>query len=268
MQQVFEFSDYKAYLMSVLTTTGANRGIRSKLAVHLNCQISFLSQVLNGESHFSLEHGLKISTFLAHSKDENRFFMLLLEAGRASSKDLKNYYLDQIHELLERRKEIRNLIVTNDALSLESQLRYYSSWYYSAIHVIISITAFQTPQAIAERLKLPLQLVHTVLEFLESIGLAKFEQGRYQIGPKRIHLGRESDLISKHHSNWRLQALQHLERREDGDLFYSSTYSIAKRDIPRVRDILMRAIEQVDPLIMKSNEEELISLNLDLFKLT
>lgn len=267
MRQVFEFTDYKAYLNSVLSTTGSQRGMRSKLATHLRCQISFLSQVLNGDTHLSLEHGLKISEFLGHSDEETHFFILLLEAGRAGSSSLRVYFKKQIDEVLAKRTEIDKRVKASDSLNLESQTRYYSTWYYAAIHIALSIPDFQTPAAICERLKLPMKLVVTTLEFLESVGLAKFNQGKYEIGPKRIHLNRKSDLISKHHSNWRLQSLHCLERRNDDDLNYSSVYSIAKSDLAKVRLILVQAIDQFEPLIISSKEEELICINLDLLVL-
>jgi len=42
-------------------------------------------------------------------------------------------------------------------------------------------------------------------------GLAEEKEGRFKIGNSRIHLPSNSPLISKHHTNWRVKAIQTLE---------------------------------------------------------
>lgn len=266
MDQVFEFKDYKAYLAQALGTTGAQRGIRSKLAHHLGCQVSFLSQVLNGNTHISLEHAMRISRFLQHTKDEAQYFLLLVEEGRAGTKDLKDFFKEQMETILEKRKEIRGRIKSTEVLDLEAQTKYYSAWYYAAIHVALSIPELQTPQALSENLKLPLLKITSALEFLQGVGLAVLNKGKYEIGPTRIHLSHASSLISNHHTNWRLQSLQSLEKEDPENLHYSSVYSLAKNDIPKIRQILVETIEKLESQILKSKEQELICINLDLFK--
>ncbi|MCX6125429.1 MAG: DUF4423 domain-containing protein, partial [Proteobacteria bacterium] len=190
-----------------------------------------------------------------------------LELGRAGSLSLKNYFQDQINGVLARRGEISQSVRRTDSLNAESQAKYYSAWYYAAIHIIISIPEFQTVHAISERLKLPQKIVGAALEFLDSVGLAILQEGKFCIGPKRIHLSPDSDLIIQHHTNWRLQSIYGLERRSGSDIHYSSVYSIAKSDLAKIRGILIRAVEQFEPMIMDSKEEEIICINFDLMTL-
>ena len=70
--------NYIEYLKAALTNDGKRGGAKQALAKYLRCQSSFVSQVLTGRSHFSLEHAVAISDFLKHSDDEREFFLLLV----------------------------------------------------------------------------------------------------------------------------------------------------------------------------------------------
>jgi len=72
---IFSFSkdDYRDYVASFLDSQESKER-RTDLAKFLGCQNSFVSQVLTGRAHFSLEHAVRISNFLGHSVDERTFF--------------------------------------------------------------------------------------------------------------------------------------------------------------------------------------------------
>jgi uncharacterized protein (TIGR02147 family) len=266
-KSLFEFSDYKLYLSQVLETTGAKRGARSRLAEALGCQTAFISQVLNGKIHFSLEHSVKISEFIGLSTDESHFFMLLVHLGRAGTKALQFYYQQQIDEVQRKRQFIRERIQIKQTLSKEDQAAYYSSWIYAAIHVLLSVPKFQTRIAVADHLRLSPALVSECLDFLVSLGLATRQGEQFKIGTARIHLGQDSPLISKHHTNWRMKAIQSLDAPPKGDLHYSSVISLAENDAKRVRGMLLEVLEKTEPILKDSKEEAVFSMCIDLFRI-
>jgi len=265
---IYNFDDYKKYIKKIFDTEVEGRGRRSKLAEALHCQTGFISQVLNGETHFSLEHGIKINHFLGHNKDEEHFFMLLLQKGRAGSHDLEEYYASQIKFLREKKQEIKNRIAVDATLDEKDYHIYYSQWYFAAIHILSSIPHFQTREAMAQKLQLPLALVTTVLEFLLLKGLVVQKDNLYKIGHTRIHLDKKSPLISKHHTNWRIEAIKSLEHeKSEVDLHYSSILSLAKKDALKIREFLLELLEKSEPILRDSPEEELCALCIDLFEL-
>lgn len=266
-KQVYEFTDYKAYLLHALDTSETARGMRTRMAQALGCQTAFVSQVLNGHTHFSLEHAARIRTFLALSKDEGDFFMLLVHLGRAGTRDLAEYYRDQLEGIIRRRQTISERIQVKRALSKEDQAQYYSSWIYATIHVMLSIPRFKTAAALSEHLALPLNHVTEVLEFLASVGLARRIGGRFEIGTTRIHLGQDSPLISKHHTNWRMRAIHALDVPQKGDLHYSSVVTLSEDDAKKIREILLASLEKVEPILVESKEEAAFALSLDLYRI-
>ncbi len=268
---IFDYRDYKKYLNAALSTEGAGRGSRSRLAEVLRCQTAFISHVLNANSHFSPEHAIVISRFLNHTPEEQRYFLLLVSLGRAGSKPLEEFYRSQIDETQRKRTQIKERITTDQTLRPEAQMRYYSAWYYSAIHVATSVPDYQTRDALSAALGLAPGLVSECLEFLVECGLVIEKKGRFLIGPVRIHLGADSPMISKLHANWRLQALQSLERPVSSsamDLHYSTVLTLSHSDVTRVRETLLRAIDETERIFRPAAEEVVYCVGMDWFRVS
>ncbi|MGK5085638.1 TIGR02147 family protein [Bdellovibrionota bacterium FG-1] len=264
---VFDYQDYKEFLRAVLATSGEGRGLRSKLAKTLRCQTAFISHVLNGSIHFSLEHAIHIGEFLKFSQEEAHYFMLLLQYGRAGSKTLEAYFQKQIQAIHEKRQVVRERIQVKQGLSKEDQVTYYSAWYYAAVHVLTSVPGFQDKAKIAAQLKLPLELVAEILEFLCSTGLAIQVGADFKIGTARIHLGNDSPMLRKHHMNWRIRAINSFDQLQKSDLHYSSVVSLSESDTEKIRSILLGAIEKSEPILRASPEETVFCLALDFFRI-
>ncbi len=267
MKQVYEFVDYKRYIKATLSLGKGRTGNRSKLASHLSCQSAHVSQVLNGHTHFSLEQAFKINSFLGHDHDESHFFLLLVQANRAGSRELENHFRAQIDEILKRRSLINNRLETNRKIPDEAQARYYSSWYYLAIHMAISIPELQNKESLSSYFGLPIEVVSETLNFLLNHGLAEFEQGRYKIGASHIHLGGDADNINKHHTNWRVQVMSSLPVTKSTDLHYSVVFSLSRKDAEGIKERFIQTIRANLEDVGPSKEEVLFSTCLDFFEL-
>ncbi|MGK5083469.1 TIGR02147 family protein [Bdellovibrionota bacterium FG-1] len=263
---IFEYIDYKKYLKKALPTSGEQRGLRSKLGAALRCQSSFISRVISGPADFSPEHAVIINHFIQHTEMEGDFFVLLVQYARAGSKELEAHYLKQIRQIQEKREQIRERIQVKQELSKENQMTYYSAWYFSAIHILITVPQFQTPAEIARHLSLPLNLVSESLDFLVSTGMAIQDGARFKAGTTRLHLGKDSPMISKHHANWRMRSIQALDRRSQEDLFFSGPISISEEDAIKIRSNILKMLEQLEPTIRASTEEAVFCLGMDFFR--
>lgn len=267
MKTVFDFKDYREFLKERLPVGGPHRGARNRLAEALNCQKGFVSQVLSGRSHFSLEHGMQISRFLELDAGEEEYFLLLLHYARAGSKDLEKFYDRKLNEIHERRKEIKARIRARSDLSEAEQMTYYSSWHYVAVHMCLFLPETTNRNSIAEYLGLPAKTITQVLDFLINVGLAKEEQGEVTAGPARIHLEKGSPFISKHHTNWRMRAIESLDSPREEDLHYSLVMSVDSKAIEKIREILLKTIQDIEPTLKAAADEKIATLNIDLFDL-
>ncbi len=270
---VFSASGYKTYIIHRLddkTALYGGRGSRAKLSRAIGCQTAYTAQVLKGAGHFSLEQGELINEFLSHSAEESAFFLTLLQRDRAGTPKLKKRMDAQLRKLRDERMVLKNRLYVNPVLNEVDQTLFYSSWAFAAIHALVSIPEYQKGDVaprIAERLRINVGVVKRALEFLEATGMLKRDGSRLKIGGARTHLASDSPLISKHHMNWRVKTLQHLEAPRAEDLHYSSVVSLSVKDAQHLQEEFLRLLENSGKTIADSPEETLRVFNLDFFEI-
>lgn len=268
MKSLFEYSNYKPYLRAVLGGSGQRSGKRSQFARAVGCHTAYISKVLNGNFDLSQEQAFAANTHLGHNGEEGDFFLLLVQKSRAGTSELKKYYRGKLEEIIEKRQYIKRRIEVNQEITSEVQNRYYSAWYYSAIHMVVSIPSFQTLQSISSYLRLPEELVREVLEFLMQNGLIFYENKRYQVGPVQIHLGKDSTNLQKHLTNWKTRSLQNIDGvHSKNDIQYAVTYSLSKKDALVLKERILKLIDENLKTIAPSPEEVLYCNIIDFFEL-
>lgn len=265
---IYDYVDYIKFLSQALGETGKRTGLKSKLAEHVGCQTAFVSQVLSGTNHFSLEHAERITQFFKMDEEASHYFMLLVQCERAGSHTLKGYFQKQINQLRIKREKIAGRVPSdNFIISAEAQNQYYSSWIFGAVHVALSIPRLQTPKALSEHFNLSLVKIEEVLRFLEEAGLAVRSNSKWLIGPYHTHLAKSSAHLIRHHANWRIKSLTSLDEPRDDDLHYSLVCSLSKIDLAELRKQTLSFIESTVSTIKNSPEEELAVFNVDFIKL-
>ena len=264
---IFEFSNYKTYLdAKIKSMPSKGRGQKLKMAEFLNCQNTYVSQVLNTDTNFTLEQGSKLNQFFEHSKDEAKYFLLLIHLERAATDDLKVFYKEEIDELVIKNSDLKKRTNVKNSLKAVDQEIYYSSWIYSAIHILVTIKEFQNVSALAKKLNLSKEKILEVLEFLTTTGLVTKNGNTYTSGITRIHLSKDSPQIQRHHTNWRMKAVQSIDLNNSKNLHFSNVVSISNADIVRVREIFIKAIDEARKIVKDSPEEKLQSICVDFFE--
>ncbi len=269
MKSVLEFDDYKEFLKEVeKARSELQRGFRTRVAEAAQCQSAFVSQVLNTGAHFSLEQGFKIARFLNLDQEESQFFILLLEQNRAGTKELREFFSEQLDSLREKLLNISKRVAVKTVLSDEVKATFYSRWYYSAIHVLPSIKKYQTVEDIASILELPKSIVQSAVLFLVTHGLLEEKKGVLNIGPYQLHLSKESPHIFNHHANWRLKALQSFED-SNKDVHYSAVSTLSTEDVEKLKLRMVDFIQEyVKSISGSAPEEKCYAFTLDFFHVT
>jgi uncharacterized protein (TIGR02147 family) len=266
-KSIYTHSDYKVYLLS-LEQQGLYKGFRSRLAEQTGCQNAFISQVLNGEVNFNLEQAFKIASFLELNEDERQYFLWMLEHKRAGTQELKKYFHQLMAGIKEKSLNLKERVQIPQALSGEAEATYYSSWIYSAVHVASMLPKLNTAKKIAAALELPEELTTSIAKFLVKNGLLEQNGEVLTSGKIQLHLDRDSANINKHHSNWRIEALKSLDRKNNKkDLHYSGVSSLSKADAEKIRLMFVDVVENYVRTIEKSPEETVYTFNLDFFQL-
>lgn len=262
---LFDHSDYRAYLSDRLPTRGEGRGARTRVAATLGCQSAHISQVLKGISHLSLEHAALVDRFLSHDREESEYFMLLVHRDRAGAVALREFYDRRCKEILSRREEVAGRVNAPNRLPKDFAEDYYRSWHHSAVHMLTLIPSYQTRDSLARRLRLPPESISESLSLLLRAGLITERNGRLKASSQRVHLGKDAPALSKHHTNWRVQALHSLDRSSVEDLHYSGPLAVTRESARKLRGLLLETLSKTEKLLSEPGEEEVFCLNMDFF---
>lgn len=265
---VFDFTSYKAYLETVeASRKGLQRGFRTKLSAAIGCQSGYVSHVMNGSAHLSLEQALRVAKFLELDAKEQKYWLLLIEFERAGTPELREVFAEELRILKEQHLNIKERVGDASVLTEAEQSRYYSSWHYSAVHVASSLKEFSNLKSIAEALKIPEEVVGNVLLFLIQTGIITESKGKLKPGLTQVHLNRESPLILQHHTNWRIAAIQSLAGGDPGDVHYTTLSTLSKNDAEFLKAEMTKLIETYVATVKPSKEEVMYNFNLDFYGL-
>jgi uncharacterized protein (TIGR02147 family) len=268
MKSTFDFKSYKDYLEFIEANRKSyQRGFRSKLAEFIGCQSGYISHVLNGHAHFSLEQTLKVAEFLKLKEREKKYLLLLVEFARAGTPELRAHFDLELKTLLAEHLNIKERVGDSLVLSEADQATYYSSWHCLAIHVLSSLAGFDDIESISAALKIPEEAVSKVLLFLTQSGIVIKEKNKLKPGLTQVHLNRESPFIQQHHTNWRIGAIQSLASQNKDDLHYSTVSTLSRADAEKLRAEMVAFIENYVAIVKPSPEEVMYGFNLDFFNL-
>lgn len=266
--RIWDYLDYRSYLLTRLGDEGSRTGLRKKLAEAIPVHTTFVSQVLKGRAEFSLEQGEAINLFFEHTDDEGEYFLLLLLQDRAGSKKLKERFTAKIRAMREERINIKKRLGADAEISLKDRERFYSSYLYGAVHVLAAIPKYRTVEALSSALKISRVQLQEVVDFMLRIGVLIEVKGELAPGSQHVHLGNDSELILKHHTNWRLHTLSNLQLLDRNNLHYSACLSLSKKDVFRVKESLLQNLKANVEIIGSSAEEVGYVLSFDFYRLT
>jgi uncharacterized protein (TIGR02147 family) len=263
---LFEFSDYQAYLSALIASLPKHgHGFRIKIAECMRCEPGYVSHILKGRGHFSVEQAEALSGLLNHTPDEFTYFILMVELARAGTKRLKEHKLKQMNAIVQKRLELKSKIPAELPFGLESQTTYFSHWHYTAVHVLVSIPEFRTKESLLSRLRISAKRLGEVLDFLLQTGLIISDATGYRVGNTRVHLPRESPLVARNHAIWRYQAMNAIDENSDRDFHYTGVMTMSEKDALKVREIYFRAIEEMNSIVKDSKDETALAIALDFF---
>jgi uncharacterized protein (TIGR02147 family) len=261
---LFLFSDFRAYIISTLNSDDFGRGGKSKLASHLNCQPSFISQVLKGVNTLSLEQAFKINSFFNHTEIEQSYFMTLVESEKAATNDLKNYYKKKLNDLSEQAKLIQNRI-KYDEISESDTLTYYNNWNHVKIHHLANIPKYKNINSLRKKINISDHEFESCLDFLlEKKLLVKTADNEIELGFKKLHIKKESPLVNFAHIKARLENINNLKNSTSESLNFGANLTISNKNYTLFRNKLVQLLEELYKLVEEEAPERMCSVVIDL----
>ena len=227
---------------------------------------SYLSRVLSEKVHLTPDQGANLCEFWHLTDLESDFFLTLLSQARAGSPILRRVLTRQLKELRRKNDEVARRFQGSRLIESQDFSVYYSAWYFTAIHLLLMVRAYQTPEALAERLRLPIELIDSALGVLEKIGLAEKSGGTWRALEKRIHTQNSSHWTSVQHSNWRVRTAQAVFERDPQALHFTGVHAISRKDFARIKRMMLDLAEEVGKIAIPSKEEDAFCLAMDWYR--
>jgi uncharacterized protein (TIGR02147 family) len=263
---VFAFDDYRAYLRKRIESEETSRGLITRMANAAQCQRSHLSRVISGTLHLTPDQALGLTRHWNFNDDETDYFLTLVDRDRAGSPALRARLGNRLQASRRKQEDLTKRLKRMEVIPTGIDSTYYSAWYWSAIHILVSIPEFQTIEAISRRLALPDLMVKNCLEALEQQGLVKNSGKNWKIGSASIHLPRNTPVIGVHHNNWRQRAVMDAVQPGSDGVHYTVVQSLSVRDFEKLKAMMLRWIDEYAAVASPSQEQELICFACDLFR--
>lgn len=265
--QIFQKSHYTDILKENLKMNSHIRGYQSRLAEAAGVHNSYISRVMNEQAHLTPDQAALLCSFWRFSTDETDYFVALVNLARAGSKELKTIFKRQIEDLKKKHEDLTHRYSDAKSLMDADQGLYYSAWYYSAVHFLIMIPGYQTPDSISKRLNLPPPLTELSLRTLEHLGLAQREGKKWHASVSNMHMSNTSPWAPIYHSCYRQRLAFKVHEKSEKDMHYTGLHPISEKDFLVVKALFQDTLENVRAIALPSKEEELYGVCLDWFKI-
>ncbi len=264
---LFDFDDYKKYVHEwLLKMPHGGHGQLSRIAKHLSISSVSVSHVFNGVRDLSEEQAVEIAEFFGFSELEGDYFLLLVQLERAGSFKLKARVKTQITKVLVQAQDLKSRLTQDVEMDEAAQSQFYSNWFFSGVSLATSIEGLQSLESISKYLGLSRSKVREVLDFLLIYGLVEERKDGFHIGHKHTHLSAKSLLVSRHHANWRLKALENMNELSPEEIFYTGPMTMSVETMREIRRDIVELIDNVLKKVGPSPSEEIACLNIDWFK--
>jgi uncharacterized protein (TIGR02147 family) len=269
MSQIYSHTDYRSYLRKTIAeSAGRERGWGgiTRWTTAVGCQRSHGSRVLSGDKDLTREQALATAEFLQLKEAESDYFLLMVDFANAGSKSLREHIHRKLKALKKTQLNLDQSLQPPPLANTTQEAWYYSSWYWSAIHILTSVPGYSTPAKIAAKLSLPVAQVEFALDQLAKAGLVKKQQGHWVFSSSSVHLPKNSPMTSVHHNNWRQRAVANAQFPQSESFHFTTVQSISAADAEKFQAKLVHLIEEYQRMALPSKPEELIALCCDFFK--
>lgn len=266
--EIVKYKDYRKYIIDKIKSYPQNGyGVQSRLCEAAGVFTSYMAGVLKGEKQLTPEQALAVADFFQLNPNETDFFVELVHIDRAGTGRLKKYHQEKLYLIKEKLTALTDRSKPEKELSISARAIFYSDWRYSAIRNACAF-AKMTPQKIAVSLKIKIEVVHRILDFLTQHELVIIEKEYLKIGPTFTRIRSTDPLVYRHHANWRQRAVESFAAEKTEDLHITAPVTLSSADALVVRDLLHKNMNKVLSVVEPSESEELWCVNIDWFKIS
>ncbi len=265
---IFDFEKYRDLIAYQIEEAGNPRGYKGHLASAAQCQSSHISQVLHGSLHLTIEQAHGMARFWRFAQDATDYFITLVQRERSTSPEFTEYLTEKISKARGKRQRLSDNIKSKKVVLEAGQSRYYASWLYPSIHMLVTIPNFKTITSISRKLSIPEEAIERAVQDMESMGLLKRDGSAISAVAQDIHIDSDSPSNISYHNIWRNIANQRMQQSPTGkNVHFTTLYSMSVSDSLKLKDMVLEFIHSTREVVIPSSEETVMCFGCDLFEL-
>ena len=267
MKSLFEYQNYKTFLVDRFPKSGQKIFSRRNLANFIKCAPGFVSQVLNGDAHFSQEQMIAVAELLELNEEETDFLLNLRNLYCSGTSRLRMHYQNKISKTLKSRSEIKGQLTDGQEVPQKVLTQYYRNWKVTAVHMALRNRALSTPEKVSTYLQISLKETHECIELLNQAGLVEIKPNKIKVTKRRVHISEKSINLEKHHLNWRLEAIRQIQNVTARGQHFTSIISLSESAHQKINQLILNLIKESEPIIRDAAAEQVSVLGIDFYKL-
>ncbi len=268
MSLPFTETDYRSVIRKwVAERPQKGRGEMKVIAELLRIPTSVWSQTLSGQREMNEDQAFLACDYFGFTELEREYFICLVQIERANNHEYKSHLKKKLISLKEKSQTLSTRLEHEKVLNEKDQAEFYSTWLYSAARLFCGIGAGKKLEDVCAEFNLDRERGVRIINFLVSVGLIVQENNLYKMGPARTHVGKSSPFVTKHHTNWRIRAIERSQNLKDNELMFTGPMSLSQKDFEILREQMIGLIRDVSARVKDSESEVLGCFNLDFFRM-
>ena len=265
--EIFSFQTHTEFLENIFNDKQAERGLLSRASEALGVHPSYLSRAIKGENNLTPDQGFALGQWLGLEELEREYLSILIQKDRAGSHKFKESLQAKLDGIRESKNDIGRDFKAQVAPNL-AEATYYSSWLYSAIHILMTIEEFNSVAKISKALKVSDSEVENGLKVLVEMGLVQQKNSKWNLTNKKAFISNSNALAQCYHASWSDRLNSTLSVHDAKNVRYTGVHSVSQSDWDKLRDMIRDFLRSLNPVIEPSKEETLIAIRIDAGKLT
>jgi uncharacterized protein (TIGR02147 family) len=265
--QLLQYLDYRDFLRDYyahrksVDPAFSQRTFAREAALPASCS-SLLPAVIRGRRQLSQNLRVKFGKAMRLGEREYRYFDLLVQFNQAKGMTEKNFFFSQLAKFRSSRARIVG----------ETQYRFFSKWYYSAVWNYFGIDQkTRHAAAIAANILPPItqDQAEEAIKLLLEIGLIKKTASGYAVAENHIYTEKDVQALA---ARQHLQELMAMAAKVFPDLpasqrqYNALMFSISKDGFEAIKDRIRSFQEELREIIDRDrNEDRVYTLTLQLF---
>lgn len=266
--------DYRALLKELVAERKATdaRVNFQQMSLAVRVPKSYLSKVMHGGAHLSVDQLYLVGKYLKLTDEEQRYLQLLLDFARTGLAERRAALEAELRRIQAAKRQTHEHLAAEPVRATEAGLsEYYLEPHNQIIHICLSIPRYaKDPARLAKDLGLAPAKVNAALATLERLGLiGRADGGGWKTLVRNIHLPPGTPVYKAWRTQLKLLALHRMEAVPDGETYsFSAVFSATPEVRRQAHARLLAALKEIEGLVRGATQEEAYQISIDLFPWT